>query len=236
MFPETIDTNRLSEKQTSRPVNAWDYIEFEGSWYPKRSYQQLERIWFLRDVSIEFGREFKTNEEFHQYVNEKCSYEEEHICEICGFKSTSLARLETHRGSKNCIFREKRIKATRRGEVFIPDHQHAAFCGTCDKPFANKYCLATHEKTKSHKDLVKGLTVPSTCLCGKKFKGKGFQTRFRRHLREGKKCHKLANKTDENRIKWLNLHRQLQCKFPRASVLIYNEPIEVLSGNRIKTV
>jgi hypothetical protein len=224
MFPETIDPNRVSERCEARPPNVWDYVEHEGFYYPKRTYKQLSTIWFLKSCNEEFGKSFESIDQFHAYSEDICTYIEQHTCEKCGFKTTTDQKMQSHKDSRNCAYRVQKALAAKRGELFVPDSQKSAFCGICNKPFLNKYCLGVHLKTDAHKDKANCIKIPTTCFCGKVFTGKTAATKFRRHLKEGRKCKVLANSTNENRIKWLDLHKRLKCKFPKAMVLIHNGP------------
>jgi hypothetical protein len=225
MFPITIDSKRISEKRDTRPVNPWDYVEYDGCWYPKRSYKELEKINFLKSCSEEFGKKFASTDEFQTWADEQCEFVEEHTCTRCDFKSNSLARLEVHTGSRNCICREKRLLAQKNGEIFILDSQKPKICKICNKSFRNKYCLATHLKTTAHINAEKNVTIPKHCVCGKAFSGDNLKIKFRRHLKQSKNCHKKVCKCDELCAKWLYLHHILKCKFPVAVILIKNDQI-----------
>ena len=222
MYHETIDPKRVNERCEAKPPNVWDYVLHEKFYYPKRTYAQLSAIWFLKSCAQEFGQTFKTVDDFHAYSDKICSYVDQRTCEKCGFKTTSEQRMQSHKDSRNCAYRTQKALAAARGKLFVPDSKKAAFCGSCNKPFLNRYSYEVHLKTDAHKNKANCIEIPTKCFCGKVFSGKTAATKFRRHLKEGRKCKILANSSNEGRIKWLGLHKRLKCKFAKTIMLIHN--------------
>lgn len=229
MIPCEIDETLLESKQEIKPNNYWDFVFHEGFYYQKLSRKKIETLYFLKNLSREFGVEFTTRDNFIEWSDKQLNYVENHTCDRCGFQTTSLSRLDTHRGSRNCDYLLKKDEADKRGELFVPDHKKVVMCTVCGKAFKSKYTLATHEKTKAHricaKNMREGRKIPTKCtVCNKTFKGdsKKITKTFKRHLKESAKCHKLVGKNETTRGEWLNLYQFFNCKFPIVCCLLSN--------------
>ena len=223
-YPKIVDTNRLSEKKDRKPADYWNYHFFEGFWYHQLSSKQIQKMVFLESVERDFGLKFDSCDAFCEYVhNEIESSEVEHTCKLCGFKTISSTRLENHVGSKNCEVRQKRNACREKGEVYIPDCKQPAKCFECNLTFRNKYVLEKHKKTKKHLRCVQCTQMPHECkICDKNFEGKNSSLRFRRHLKNSKKCHKMCVEDPVNLKLWNMYYKKLNCKFSKACVNIHD--------------
>ena len=225
MLPETIDPDRVHEKQARKPLTYWSYIEHEGFWYPKRSQRAMEAIYRLRRSTRLCNRTFNSLSEFDSYAKEQKKVLENMTwpCYLCGFVLKTSDSLLKHKGSKNCSDRARRREAEKRGEAYVVPSQKRAYCAICSTSFFRKYELNDHLKTQAHKDKAKCIEIPTACFCGK---GKlDTAIKFRRHLKDSKKCHKKMNKTTEDQSKWLHLHTLFRCKFSTKGIII-PKPVE----------
>ena len=63
-----IDLRKTHLKVRKRPINHWDYVEFEGFWWPRLSPRKESEARFLKTVSEEEGRTFRSTDQYYAYM------------------------------------------------------------------------------------------------------------------------------------------------------------------------
>lgn len=218
-LPLEIDLTRLGEVRHKTPVNPWDFVKFQGAWFPKLPINTIIEKHRLKSLSKEFGETFNTLLEFEKYADNILNQPTVFQCDLCDFKSETQNRLETHRDSRNCRLKQKRLEAAKNAEQYVPTHKKKAYCGLCQIGFANKYTLKKHKTSPSHKEKLNLEPVPDKCVVCKHVFNLENMLSVKRHLQHSKKCHRMISENGAHRLNWLWMHSRFNCKFDKNKTL-----------------
>ena len=189
------------------------YREHGGKWYPRRCAEVLRKCGSLLGDNQLYGQKFYTCNERDTYImgcldDDAMKFDNFKIkCQYCGEKF-DINRIDAHENSRRCRQTQARAnKDTKTTE-----------CKICNKSFKNKYTYLIHLKSKSHKRNEAIFTrrrsqVPTTCIvCSKTIQD---PIKMRRHLKQARKCHRIADKSAESAANWNEMYDLLNCKFNR---------------------
>ena len=234
MFPIAVDQTRICEKRDDVPVDPWNWVLHSGFYFPKKTARQLEKDVFFRNLSREFGGSFKDADEFNSFAQNSLAYLDDNRCPDCGFHASSLTTLENHQSSRNCLNRQRKQQCMLEKKLYVPVGMQMVRCDICSQDFTNAYSYKTHLLSQKHRDQLDKRAciriIPEVCtVCnfnsnksGTKSEAK-IKKAFIRHLRESRKCAKIAASTPEKRSEWRSLHKFFRCKFPpilKSNVLV----------------
>ena len=213
--PFVIDETRLDEARTIKPPNHWDFEEWNGAWYPTKPKQLLREHFTLQAYSKEYGVDFKNMKEFDDWMDSTLDSiaTTEYTCDICGYMAKSETAVENHKGSRNCRNRAERQRAEEQNKLYLAESERPATCEVCGITYKTKYGLATHLTTKKHLLNIKRQTQPLPTCCAVCDKALDTKIRFRRHMKESRKCHRIAREDLEKREIWEAQHKLFGCKF-----------------------
>ena len=225
-FPIEIDVSKVHECRETAPPDTWNWMKFKNTWYRKHSPDEIVRLHRIKTANREFPHKHFTCLED---IAEHYLYLADLLltptvqCDLCDYRAegnNASFRVEQHRGGKRCITNQKRLKAKKNCENYVPDSEKPAYCGLCKKAFANKYTLLRHETNDNgHKEKLRADPLPTMCsVCKHDFNLEDMLS-CKRHLKLSKKCHRQIYNNDKNRIKWLYLHSRFCCNFDKNKIL-----------------